>query len=520
MDDRLKELYLAITKNKGKPLDYYEIAALLEIYGIRDIDAKNEYGFSDVFEMAKYMQKFVDIKKYPQKPLDMLGENPNVVKRVIKNYLKGLVFALPMLVQIFFTLIIGYAIWSGMEMGQTKATVIALGTFLALIINGGSAQAIGRKGLFYIKQNQLILASDVTKALLRVAFIIMIFIGIVLILFNSFFEVLPFYYFWVLITFYFLLSILFLNISVFEMFEDYNTILYFILFTIFLVYIFHSIIGINLPEAQFISLLILNILFSLYTYKRLKELKEASKGEGESLPRASVMFYTLIPFYVYGFLYFGFLIADRIVAWSVNVPYKPYFIWFNVPYELGEDWALVALVILMGIAEVSIYEFIYKINSNITKFKYYEYKKFNELLTKFYKKFNVLYFIYAVIVVFFVYFVVVLIEEIYHPYYLKGFFSSFTPFVYWIAAISYIFLVHGLINILFIFSFSRQTFAVKAAAYAFLLDIIIGMILSRSIGLEYAVIGLLVGSLFFWYFSVKYTLRMFRNLEYYYYSAI
>ena len=520
MDDKLKELYLAITENKGKPLDFYEIAALLEIYGIRDIDAKNEYGFKNVFEMAKNMQKFIDIKTYPSKAIDVLEKNPNVIKRVLKNYIKGLVFALPMFVQIFFTLVIGYAIWSGVEMGHTKATVIALGTFLALIITGGSAQAIGRKGLFYIKQNQLILASDVTKSLLKVAFVITIIIGIFLILFNSFFEVLPAYYFWVLIMFYFLLSILFLNVSVFEMFEDYNTILYFFIFAIFLVYIFHSIVKIGLPEAQFIALVILNIMFSLYTYKKLKSLKEQSLGEGEALPRASVMFYTLIPFYVYGFLYFGFLIGDRIVAWSVNVPYKPYFIWFDVPYELGEDWALIALVILMGIAEVSIYEFMYKINENITKFKYYEYKKFNKLLTKFYEKFNFIYVIYAVFIVIATYFFIYLIKELNHNAYIEIFFQSYTPFVYWLSAISYMFLVHGLINILFIFSFSRQTFAVKAAAYAFLLDIITGMILSRSIGLEYAVIGLLIGSLFFWYFSLKYTFRMFKNLEYYYYSAI
>jgi len=521
MDDKkLEELYLNITDKKGKPLDFWEITALLEIYGIRDIDAKNEYGFENAFEMGKYMEKFIDIKKYPSKAMEILEKNPNVIRRILKNYLKGLVFALPMFVQIFFTLVIGYAIWSGMEMGKTKATVIALGTFLALIVTGGSAQAIGRKGLFYIKQKQLILASDVTKSLLKVAFVVTIIVGFFLVLFNAFFEVLPTYYFWVLIMFFILLSILFLNVAVFEMFEDYNTISYFFLFTIFLVYIFHSLVRIELPEAQFIALLILNVMFSLYTYKKLKSLKEGSLGEGETLPRASVMFYTLIPFYLYGFLYFGFLIADRIVAWSVNVPYKPYFIWFDVPYELGEDWALIALVILMGMAEVSIYEFMYKINENITKYKYYEYKEFNKLLTKFYEKFNFLYAVYAVFIVIITYFFIFIIKDLYNVSYLDIFFQSYTPYVYWMSAISYIFLVHGLINILFIFSFSRQTFAVKAAGYAFLLDIITGMILSRSVGLEYAVIGLLVGSLFFWYFSLKYAFGMFKKLEYYYYSAI
>ena len=520
MDDKLKKLYLNITEGKGKPLDFWEITALLEIYGLRDIDAKQEYGFENLFEMGRYMEKFKDIREYPSKAIDILEENPNVTKRVIKNYIKGIAFAMPMLVQIFFTLAIGYAIWSGVEMGKVKATVIAMGTFLALIVTGGSAQAIGRKGLFYLKQKQEILAADVTKQLLKVAFWIMIGIGVFLIFYNAFFEVLPTYYFWVLIMFYFLLSILFLNVSVFEMFEDYYTILYFFLIAIILVYMFHSVEKIQLPEAQFVTLIILNIIFSVYTYKKLKDLKSHSIGEGEVMPRASVMFYTLIPFYIYGFLYFGFLIGDRIVAWSVNVPYKPYFIWFDVPYELGEDWALIALVIMMGVAEVSIYEFMYKINSNITQFKFYEYPKFNKLLTHFYEKFNFLYFTYGIFTIIFVYFLIKEIYLYYHFDYLVDFFKSYTPFVYWGAAISYLFLVHGLINILFIFSFSRQTFAVKAAGYALLTDIVIGIILSRSIGLQYAVVGLFVGSIFFWYFSLKYTIKMFKNLEYYYYSAI
>ena len=55
-DNILKNIYLEITKDKGKPLDFWEISALLEIYGIRDIDAKNEYGFENVFEMGKYLE--------------------------------------------------------------------------------------------------------------------------------------------------------------------------------------------------------------------------------------------------------------------------------------------------------------------------------------------------------------------------------------------------------------------------------------------------------------------------------
>ena len=365
-DKQLKELYIDITKDRGKPLDFWEIAALIEVYGIRDIDAKNDYGFDDVFEMAKYLEKFKNQIQYASADKKEKKEMIFPV-RVVQNYVKGLAFAMPMLVQILFTLIIGYAIWSGMDMDRAKATVIALGTFLALLVTGGVAQAIGRKGLFYLKQEEYILASLVTQKLLKVALLIMVIVGIFFIFLNMFFEILPPYYFYILIAFYFLLSILFFNIAVFQMFEEYYTILLFFIIGIIFVYIFHSIEGISLPEAQFVALLILNMIISIYTWYRLKKLKQLSKGEGELVPRNSVMFYTLMPFYIYGFLYFSLLIADKIIAWSVVKEAMPYFIWFDVPYELGTDWALLVLILLMGLAEVSIYEFIYRINDNIKK---------------------------------------------------------------------------------------------------------------------------------------------------------
>ena len=103
---------------------------------------------------------------------------------------------------------------------------------------------------------------------------------------------------------------------------------------------------------------------------------------------------------------------------------------------------------------------------------------------------------------------------------LEDFFKAPTPYIYWFAAIAYVFLVHSLINILFIFAFSRQIFAVKSIGIAIIIDVIVGLILSRTLGLDYAVVGLLIGSVFFWYYSFRYIMKMFKNLEFYYYSAI
>ncbi len=516
----LSLLYKNITENKGKPLDYWEIAALLEIYGIRDIDAKKEYGFDNVFEMAKYMNKYKETKDYPSKALVVWEDVPTFGVRIFKNYIRGLAFAMPMFVQIFFTLSIGYAIWSGINMDKTKATVIALGTFLALIVTGASAQAIGRKGLFYLKQQEMILASNVTRVLFNTGIVLVVVVGAILIVFNFFFSVLPSYYFFIMIMFYFLLSFLFLNISIYYMFEEYTKILYFFLFGIILVYIAHGIFKVKLPEAQFIALVILDTILSLFAFKKVRDLKKKNiSSEGEGIPRASILFYSLIPFYLYGFLYFIFLVADRIIAWSSNIVAKPYFIWFNVPYELGLDWALVALVLLMGLTEISIHEFMYRINNIIIEYKYYDYQKFNNEIYSFFKKYNFVYLIVSIVIILAVYFVVFVAYKFFNFEYMANFFSGFTPFVYWVAAISYAFLVNGLMNVLFIFSFSRQNFSVKAILIATFANVIVGTILSRMFGLEYAVIGLFVGSIMFWALSFNYTINMLKKLEFYYYSS-
>ncbi len=515
----LSLLYRNITKDRGKPLDYWEIAALLEIYGIRDMDAKNEYNFENVFEMAKYLLKYIDNKQYPSKVLTVWEELPPFLTRISKNYIRGLAFAMPMFIQIFFTLAIGYAIWSGIDMDKTKATVIALGTFLALIVTGSSAQAIGRKGLFYLKQEEYILASNVTKVLFNIGLVLVAIVGIVLTIFNIFFQILPTYYFFVLITFFLLLSLLFLNTSVYYMFEEYTKIVYFFMIGIVLVYISHGILKIKLPEAQFIALLILNIVLSFFAYKKVRDLKKNIVAEGEGVPRASILFYSLIPFYTYGLFYFVFLITDRMVAWSVENTAKPYFIWFDVPYELGLDWALVALVLLMGFTEISINEFMYRINDMIVSYKYYQYKQFNNKVFEFFKKFNFIYLASSITIIILTFLSVWVASKMSDYKYIENFLNGYTPFVYWVAAISYAFMVNGLMNILFIFSFSRQNLTVKAILIATFVNIIIGMILSRMIGLEYAVVGLFAGSVVFWGLSFSYTVNMLKRLDFYYYSS-
>lgn len=520
-DPELRELYFKITEEKGKPIDHYEITALLETNGLRDIDAKEQYGFKDLFELAKYMTKFIDEKKdYKIKKIVIEEEfEKNIFKRYFKNYIRGLAFALPMLVQIFATLVLGYAIWSSLELTLEDATAIAIGTLSALVVVGGSAQSIGRKGLFYLKFKEYILARNATILIYTLSFILIIVIALIAVILNFVFNFFPPHFFYLSLTFFIELSIFFLTLSVFYMFESYGTIVFVTLVGMILVYIFYRLLKIPLPTSQEYALFFLNIVTMTIAGVKVYRLKFKNiESEGDILPTPSALFYSLFPYYVYGFFYFAFQVIDRFVAWSAS-PNIPYFIWFNVPYELGLDWALVVLVFMMGLTEISIVEFMHRINELVTEITYKNVKKFNDTVYKHYRQFNIFFFIFSIIIFIITFLSVVISSRFVHNKFIEAFLQQPTISIFFVASVAYILLVNSLMNILFMFSLSRHEVPVKYARRAVIADIIVGMILSRAFGYPFAVIGLLIGAIIFWVGTFRYTNYMFKNLDYFYYSA-
>lgn len=519
-DDELFDLYKRITEGKGKPLNHWEVTALLETYGLRDIDAKEEYGYTDLFEMAKDLLKFIERKEgYKLKSIQSVTET-SIFKRSMKNYIKGLAFSLPMLVQIVFTLAVGYAIWSSLHSDLERATAISLGTFAALIVTGGSAQAIGRKGLFYLKLDENILARNVSLVLYGVGVLLVIALLLFMTFVNFFFDVYPADMFGVAATYYLLLSLFFLSLSIFYMFEDYLSIVVLTFVGLLFVYLLHSFIHLSLPMSQIFGLIGLNIIVMAAAFLKLYRLKDkGGASEGSILPKPSILFYSLLPYYSYGLFYFSFLVIDRIVAWSAQTATNPYVIWFNVQYELGLDWALLSLIFLMGITEVSIAEFMYRVNDRVTKIRFDDAKAFADEIYAFFKKFNLMFTLFSMSVIVLTYFFIVGIYEFFHIEFLENFLQQPTTYIFFVAAFSYFLLVNSLMNILFMFSLSRHHIPVKSIGYALFWNFFIGIILSRAFGYEYAVFGLLVGSLVLWVMTYRSIRTMFERLDYYYYSA-
>jgi hypothetical protein len=468
--------------------------------------------------MARFLyDRFKESKKYEEKRLVIAQEVPPLKKRLVRNYIKGLAFAMPMLLQVVFTLLFGFALWSNVQMDVTDATVMALGTFLALIVSGASAQIIGRKGLYYLKMNEKILSGKVMQLLLVYSFFKIFLIALFIFVANTIFAIFSDYLLFLFLFTFVLLALLFTISSVYYVFEEYEKIFYFYLFGVAMVFCVRYLLGIGFPAAHFVALAILDAVFFYFAWKKTEKLKKSEESEGAILPRTSMLIYTLLPFYMYGLLYFIFLVTDRMVAWNANSIGHGFFVWFHVPYELGSDLALLVLVLAMGYVEIAVYEFLYKLNTEVFLHRLEQYESFNKRVKQFFSKLAKLFIFYLIGTIIIVTLFILAVKFFVQP---KVFlFDEVVAGVFFISSVAFGLLSFGLLNTLILFSFSRQGVVLKAVAVAIAVDFFVGVFLANTFAVHYAVVGLLAGSFMFWWVTYRYLQNLLNKLDYYYYSA-
>ena len=138
--------------------------------------------------------------------------------------------------------------------------------------------------------------------------------------------------------------------------------------------------------SQWIGIVSATLILGIYgwVYFKLKIRSFRAALFKQSLPRSEVSFYNNYRYFVYGFCYFTFLFVDRIMAWSTSSPPPPYIIWFNTPYELGMDWALISLILTVAVLEFSIQLFSKKLIPAQKKSPISKTRFFNSYFSRFY----------------------------------------------------------------------------------------------------------------------------------------
>ncbi len=509
------------------PMSSWAVAATIESLGIRDIDANTDYGYENVFELAEFVFKRI------QEELDS-GEQEKVREKYRvgffesiglfgKYYSAGVVLSMPMLIQIAAILIFEYALWAWLRFNEAQATVIAFGTIASFIITGGFIQVIGRLVSKYKGEENYYLAAKAITKVLRFAVPVVLISALILILLNAAFPFYPVSMLLLSVIYFLLISVLLLAASVLYASELRFMILFSITVATFLVIVLMEVTTLGVYVTQWIGIIFATTLMGGYSflYYRIKIRELRQELIKQTLPNQEVSYYNNYRYFVYGFCYFLFLFMDRLLAWSAGPPPPPYLIWFNTPYELGMDWALISFVITIATLEYSIHAFSRYLIPAQKSIALNDFKAFNKYFRRFYVRQILLLLAISTISILITYYGILslrMFEESIPE--IRDFFANPITFkVFWTGSIGYVFLVFGLLNSLFFFTLNRASLVMYSIIFALLVNFVVGFICSRWYGMEYATVGMLAGAITFAFVTWMLARRFFRHLDYYYYSA-
>ena len=287
-----------------------------------------------------------------------------------------------------------------------------------------------------------------------------------------------------------------------------------------IVYILFQVLKINIIISQLISVAIVSLAsIAIAHFVFIKVERKMEKGIAPTLPRPSITLYTSLPYFAYGFLYFTLINIDRVIAWSTNNAFMPYFIWFRGEYELGLDFALLVLMLPMGLVEVVVNELMTNLVAHQRNFMAVDAGTMNQIYISFYKKRYVFVAIFSLLNAFLLYWGINALTTA-HILTIKVFADQTTFFAFVWAVIAYSMLAVALMNSLILFCLSQPHMVSNAILMALIINVLVGFVLSRWIAYSWAVVGLFLGSLVFTILTTKRVLQVLGNLDYYLYAAL
>ncbi|MEI7932491.1 MAG: hypothetical protein WCI21_05485, partial [Alphaproteobacteria bacterium] len=156
---RLQAAISAIQTAGITPLDPLHLTAQFEMDGWNDAAAR-DVGFEDLFELGRVLYPRLAAAPIEARERQAARHEAPFIAAVKLGlaFLRGAVFAMPMVVSAAASLILGLSLWSYAGFGLADATGIAIATIASFLATGGFTQAMARRGLFFLSMNEFRLA--------------------------------------------------------------------------------------------------------------------------------------------------------------------------------------------------------------------------------------------------------------------------------------------------------------------------------------------------------------------------
>ena len=501
----------------GRPVDAWAVVATLEGEGWRDVDAGPAAGCEDLFELGDVVYAHTHGVEPPV--AESVVNRPSrarIAGRFTLSYGKGLLYALPVMGQVTALVWLGYSLWASSSLTEGPATMIALSTVGSFLVTGGLIQAMARETMRLLGAELEDQARRVGLRFAAFGVALVLAVGLGVAILNVLVPFYPADLALIGLVYFVLLGILWVTVALLYVQERLFAVGVATFSGILPVVLAIEVLGWSIYVAQALGLVVAIGVAAAWAWCTLGRGGEPVEGPQPPLPRLSTVVHTTLPFAAYGTLYFSFLFADRVVAWTAagDEP-LPYVVWFRTPYELGMDWALVVLFACLALFPFAVGRLVRGLHAAQ-----------DAPIGQASEAFLAEYGMHARLTVgvglgalALAYGGGVWLRES-GPALLAPMFDGAVPtYVFIVAGLAYVMLSVGLFNGLVFLAQGRMRHVLVPLALGLGTDLVVGIVLTRLTSYEHAVWGLAAGAAVYAFLTTRSVLTLARQADYHAYAA-
>lgn len=519
----ISELAGEVLRRDAQPIDYLEIAAVLESMGITDQLAAQHYGAPDIFVLAENVLEQVRIKQHALEPTDACANQPTPhlsIWQALRDYAGGPIALLPNLVLL---IMISVFAWLG-QWNEGQVLAMSLGMTAGMLVTNGFVQAIMRRASLSLGLGSLRTASRFLRTSLLLAGSILAGIVILALLVASWMGWFTFQERLIFGLAFLGLSTIWLLAGVLSLVRASGWLGLGLVVGLLTSYVIDRLVApFSNAHLALGSIVGFAVTVGLIVYRVRQSLATPAKGGKDDrvfLPPATYLIHEALPYFSYGSLYMILILIPHVLGW---VGYRgPDQSWsFGITsLEGGLTLSLPPLVLVGGIAERTLRLFWQRAQATQQETPGQNPERFSQTLITFYWQQLRRYLLVLALISAGIYTLFQLsISTMLLPRFLALPSLAILVLVFHAGLATYYLVGWGWFNCMFSLTLGRPQLALQAVIVAIIITLIVGVPLSLGVHFSYAALAFIAGALAFAATSSWLTYRLLKSADYYYYSA-
>lgn len=328
-DKNIAQLISDVKDKVGNPVNELVVLATLESFGIRNVDAKTDYGMDSIKDLASHVYKTVKsdnpfaIKNSNERELQDEQKSIRVssygmvrTKLFFHYFPLGMFHLFPVFLQIVAIIIFGYSLWTHLEFNRLQSTAVVFGVIFGLVLTGGFVQVIGRQASFYYYHDDLKMAKkviyDVIVSGIKSMLAVFAFIAMV----NLFLYLYPFLFLGVVFVYAFLIGTLLLFLAPMHTVKQRWVVSVAVLIATGIAVLLLKKTDLHVYLTHWIGIGIAILIMAGYLKFFFRNIKV--NGREANLNSGLSIIHKNYKYFLYGTFVFVFIFIDRLVAWSAT----------------------------------------------------------------------------------------------------------------------------------------------------------------------------------------------------------